>query len=157
VILKPMRIIFGDRATFEVEDTFIDVNNIAISAAKEWIKENLRFVNGDSINYQVEIARVLQNSTDIFKRKDTILGANDTSAAVGYAPMTPTETLVLETERFLNSLDFKKRFPESGEDIKVMGLRENNKLNLTIADPLIDMFIESESHYFRKRKNCWKK
>ena len=152
VILKPMRIIFGDRATFEVEDTFIDVNNIAISAAKEWIKENLRFVNGDSINYQVEIARSSAELTDIFKRKDTILGANDTSAAVGYAPMTPTETLVLETERFLNSLDFKKRFPESGEDIKVMGLRENNKLNLTIADPLIDMFIESEGHYFRKKE-----
>jgi len=33
-----------------------------------------------------------------------------------------------------------------------MGLRENNKLNLTIADPLIDMFIESESHYFRKKE-----
>src|SRR4030067_92895 len=65
--------------------------------------------------------------------------------------MTPTETLVLETERYLNSKDFKKRFPESGEDIKVMGLREKNKLDLTIADPLIDMFIGSESEYFRKK------
>ena len=54
VILKPMRIIFGDRATFEVENEFIDVNTIAIGAAKEWIKENLRFVNSDSIHYQVE-------------------------------------------------------------------------------------------------------
>jgi len=151
VILKPMRIIFGDRATFEVGDEVIDVNNIAIDAAKEWIKNNLRFVNGDSIHYQVEIARGSSELTDIFKRKDSILGANDTSAAVGYAPMTPTETLVLETERYLNSKDFKKRFPESGEDIKVMGLREKDKLDLTIADPLIDMFIGSESEYFRKK------
>ncbi|PWB53984.1 MAG: S-adenosylmethionine synthetase [Candidatus Methanoperedenaceae archaeon] len=151
VILKPIRIIFGDRATFEVGDEVIDVNNIAIDAAKKWIKNNLRFVNADSIEYQVEIARGSSELTDIFKRKDSILGANDTSAAVGYAPMSPTETLVLETERYLNSADFKKRFPESGEDIKVMGLREKNKLNLTIADPLIDMFIESESEYFRKK------
>lgn len=151
VILKPIRIIFGDRATFEVEGEVIDVNNIAIDAAKKWIKNNLRFVNADSIEYQVEISRGSSELTDIFKRKDSILGANDTSAAVGYAPMTPTETLVLETERYLNSKDFKKRFPESGEDIKVMGLREKNKLNLTIADPLIDMFIESESEYFRKK------
>lgn len=151
VILKPMRIIFGDRATFEVEEEFVEVNNIAISAAKEWIKDNLRFVNGESINYQVELARGSAELTDIFKRKDAILGANDTSAAVGYAPMTPTETLVLETERYLNSPDFKKRFPESGEDIKVMGLRNENRLILTIADPLIDMFIESESMYFRKK------
>ena len=152
VILKPMRIIFGDRATFEVENEFIDVNTIAIGAAKEWIKKNLRFVNSDSIHYQVELARGSAELTDIFKRKDAILGANDTSAAVGYAPMTPTEIMVLQTEQYLNSRDFKKRFPESGEDIKVMGLREKNKLSLTIADPLIDMFIESESGYFRKKE-----
>ncbi|MCX9089451.1 MAG: methionine adenosyltransferase [Candidatus Methanoperedens sp.] len=152
VILKPMRIIFGDRATFEVENEFIDVNTIAIGAAKEWIKKNLRFVNSDSILYQVELARGSAELTDIFKRKDVILGANDTSAAVGYAPMTPTEMMVLQTEQYLNSPDFKKRFPESGEDIKVMGLREKNKLSLTIADPLIDMFIESEGGYYRKKE-----
>lgn len=151
VILKPMRIIFGDRATFEVEGESVDVNSIAIDAAKQWINENLRFVNSDSIHYQVEIARGSAELTDIFKRKESILGANDTSAAVGYAPMTPTESLVLDTERYLNSRDFKKRFPESGEDIKVMGLRETNNINLTIADPLIDRFIGSESEYFRKK------
>ncbi|HEX7576356.1 MAG TPA: methionine adenosyltransferase [Candidatus Methanoperedens sp.] len=151
VILKPMRIIFGDRATFEVEGETVDVNTIAIDAAKQWIKENLRFVNGDSIHYQVELARGSAELTDIFKRKDSILGANDTSAAVGYAPMTPTETLVLDTERYLNSPDFKKRFPESGEDIKVMGLRERNNIILTIADPLIDRFIGSENEYFLKK------
>ncbi len=151
VILKPMRIIFGDRATFEVEGEIIDVNNIAIDTAKKWLNDNLRFVNAASIEYQVEIAQGSAELTDIFKRKDAILGANDTSAAVGYAPMTPTENVVFETERFLNSIDFKKRFPESGEDIKVMGLREGNKLYLTVADPLIDRFIESEKEYFRKK------
>jgi S-adenosylmethionine synthetase len=151
VILKPMRLIFGDRATFEVEGEIIDVNDIAIYAAKQWLKDNLRFVNADSIQYQVELAQGSAELTDIFKRRDEILGANDTSAAVGYAPMTPTETLVLEIERYLNSPDFKKRFPESGEDIKVMGLREKNELHLTVADPLIDMFIESEGEYFRKK------
>src|SRR3990172_10718463 len=151
VILKPMRIIFGDRATFDVEGESIDVNGIAIDTAKKWLNDNLRFVNSDSVEYQVEIARGSAELTDIFKRKDAILGANDTSAAVGYAPMTPTENVVLETERFLNSPDFKKRFPESGEDIKVMGLREGNELYLTVADPLIDRFIESEKEYFRKK------
>ncbi len=151
VILKPMRIIFGDRATFEVEGEFIDVNNIAIDTAKKWIGENLRFVNADSIEYQVEIAHGSAELTDIFRRQDTVLGANDTSAAVGYAPMTPTESLVLETERYLNSPDLKRGFPESGEDIKVMGLRVGNKLNLTVADPLVDRFIGSEAEYFRKK------
>ncbi len=151
VILKPMRIIFGDRATFEVEGEFIDVNNIAIDTAKKWLKDNLRFVNADSIEYQVEIAHGSAELTDIFRRQNAVLGANDTSAAVGYAPMTPTESLVLETEKYLNSPDFKKRFPESGEDIKVMGLRQGDRLDLTIADPLVDRFIDSEAEYFRKK------
>ncbi|HLB71849.1 MAG TPA: methionine adenosyltransferase [Candidatus Methanoperedens sp.] len=151
VILKPMRIIFGDRATFEVEGEFIDVNTIAIDTAKKWINDNLRFVNPETIEYQVEIARGSVELTDIFRRKNAILGANDTSAAVGYAPMTPTENLVLETERFLNSSDFKKKFPESGEDIKVMGLRKRDTVQLIVADPLVDRFIESEEEYFRKK------
>ncbi len=151
VILKPMKLVFGDRATFEVEGEVIDVNNIAVDAAKTWIKNNLRFVNPDSIHYQMELAQGSAELTDIFKRKDTILGANDTSAGVGYAPMTPTEMIVLETERFLNSPGFKKRFPESGEDIKVMGLRKRDELHLTVAVPLIDRYIESEIAYFRKK------
>lgn len=151
VILKPMRIIFGDRATFEVEGEYIDVEHIAVNTAGNWIKENLRFVSVESLIYQVELARGSAELTDIFKRKDTILGANDTSAAVGYAPMTPTETIVLETEMYLNSREFKKSFPESGEDIKVMGLRKVDELHLTVADPLVDMFIDSENHYFRKK------
>jgi len=151
VILKPMRLIFGDRATFEVDGEFIDVGSIAIDTAKQWLKDNLRFVNPESIEYQVEIAHGSAELTDIFKRKDAILGANDTSAAVGYAPMTATESIVLEIERYMNSPDFKERFPVSGEDIKVMGLRAGADLYLTIADSLIDTFIESEEDYFRKK------
>jgi S-adenosylmethionine synthetase len=32
-----------------------------------------------------------------------------------------------------------------------MGLREGKKLNLTVADPLVDRFIGSEAEYFRKK------
>jgi len=34
--------------------------------------------------------------------------------------------------KYLNSKDFKKKFPESGEDIKVMGLREDNNFTLLL-------------------------
>jgi S-adenosylmethionine synthetase len=65
--------------------------------------------------------------------------------------MTKTETIVLETERYVNSKDFKRRFPESGEDVKVMGLRRGNSLDLTIAMAFVDRFVESEKDYFRKK------
>jgi len=150
---KPMLMVIGDRATFEVHDQVIDVKEIAVKTCKEWIKNNLRFVDPEKdMEYQVELKRGSVALTDLFKRGSKILGANDTSAAVGYAPMTLTEMTVLETEKYLNSKEFKKNFPETGEDIKVMGLRQNKELHLTIAMPLIDRFVSDENDYFRKKE-----
>jgi S-adenosylmethionine synthetase len=149
----PMLLVFGDRATFEVGNISVPVNEIAIQSAREWINKNLRFVDSDKhIKYQVELKKGSSELTDIFKRKGRVLGANDTSAAVGYAPMTETEKIVLETERYLNSKKFKKEFPMSGEDIKVMGYRKNGDLTLTIAMAFVDRFIDSEETYFKKKK-----
>jgi S-adenosylmethionine synthetase len=151
-VKQPMLLIFGDRATSEVEGITIPVEEIAIQSAKDWFRENLRFVDPEKhVKYQVELKPGSAALVDIFKRKGRILSANDTSAAVGYAPMTKTEKLVLETEKYVNSEDFKKEFPESGEDVKVMGFRKNDELNLTISMAFVDRFIESENDYFKKK------
>jgi len=80
-----------------------------------------------------------------------VLPANDTSAAVGYAPLTETEQLVIEAEHFLNSSAFKERFPEVGEDVKVMGFRSDRSLSLTVAIAFVDRFISSISDYFERK------
>jgi len=152
IIEEPMLLIFGDRATFEADDIKIPVEEIAIQAAKDWFKKNLRFVDPEKhVRYQVELKPGSPELVDIFKRKGKVLGANDTSAAVGYAPMTKTERIVLETERYINSQEFKKHYPESGEDVKVMGYRNGEELNLTIAMPLVDRFVKDEKDYFVKK------
>jgi S-adenosylmethionine synthetase len=152
-VVKPMKLIIGDRATYLVGNEEIDVSSIAIKTAKEWLKENLRFVDAEKhLEYQIELKHASAALAEIFKKKDEILGANDTSAVVGYAPLTQTEKIVLETERFLNSKEFKKRHPESGEDIKVMGLRVNNTIDLTIAMAFVDRFIDSEDVYFKRKE-----
>jgi S-adenosylmethionine synthetase len=151
-IIYPMLLIFGDRATFEDGGETVAVSDIAIKTAKDWIRKNLRFVDPDrNLKYQIELRRGSAALNDIFKRKGDMFVANDTSAAVGYAPFTQTEKIVLETETFLNSKQFKKRFPESGEDVKIMALRIKDDLHLTVAMPLIDRFVESEQDYFRKK------
>ena len=149
---QPMRLVFGDRATEEVEGARIPVEEIAIKAAKEWIRRNLRFVDPEQhMIYQVELKPSSAALTDIFRRKGRVLSANDTSAAVGYAPMTQTEQLVLKIEHHLNSNEFKREFPETGEDVKVMGLRMDDELHLTVGMAFVDRFIESENDYFRKK------
>ena len=64
---------------------------LAIKTAKEWLKKHLRFVDvNEHVRFQVELKPGHPELMDIFKRKGKVLGANDTSAAVGYAPMTRT-------------------------------------------------------------------
>jgi S-adenosylmethionine synthetase len=153
LVNQPMLLIFGDRATSEANGVKIDVEGIAVNVAKEWFRRNMRFVDPEKhVKYQVELNQGSVGLVDIFKREGKVLGANDTSAAVGYAPFTRTEKAVLDTEHFLNSKDFKQRFPESGEDVKVMGSRNNNSLNLTISMAFVDRFINSEDDYFDKKK-----
>ena len=149
-VLKPMLLVFGDRATFSVGSETVPVEEITIKTAKEWIRNNLRYVDPEKhVKYQVELKRGSQALTDIFQRKDKILGANDTSAAVGFAPLTSTEQTVRDIEFYLNDSPFKSDFPETGEDIKVMGLREDDTLHLTVGMAFVDSYIDGEEKYFR--------
>ena len=151
-VLKPMLIVFGDRATFEVAGQTIPVPEIATETAKRWVKNNLRFVDPEKhIKYQVEIKPGAVALQDIFDRKGRYLGANDTSATVGYAPKTKMENLILDLERYINSKEFKKQYPESGEDVKIMGARKNSNVDITIAMAFVDRFVESEEDYFKKK------
>ena len=151
--LRPMELTIGDRATFKFAGREIPVAEIAVDAARDWIRQNLRFVDPDRhVVYRVALAPGSEELTDLFSRPGQVAGANDTSAAVGYYPLSPTETVVLNLEKHLNSREFKKRFPETGEDIKVMGLRRGKDLDLTVAMPLISRYVESESDYFAKKE-----
>ena len=151
-VKRPMLMVFGDRATYDVDGDPVPVDEMAVSTAKRWFKKNMRFVDPDRhVRYQVELAKGSEALQDIFKRKGQFLGANDTSAAVGYAPLTETERLVLITERYINSPSFKKEFPETGEDVKIMASREDGSLDLTIALAFVDRFIESENQYFKRK------
>jgi len=151
VIKKPMLFVIGDRATYVYGKEEIPVDEIAVLAAKNWLKNNLRFLDTENdIKFQVELKEGSAALTSIFKREK--IGANDTSAAVGYAPFTPVESVTYETERYLNSKEFKKEFPETGEDVKIMVSRRNEKLDVIVAMPLIDRFVKSEEDYFRKKE-----
>ncbi len=151
-ILKPMELIIGDRATFKAGGKDIDVEGIAVKTAKRWFENNLRFVDSENdVRYRSVLAPSSEELADIFKRKGKIRGANDTSAVVGYAPFTSTESSIYETERFLNSEEIKNIHPETGEDVKVMGLRKGDILEMTVAVPLISRYVENEKDYFIKK------
>jgi len=151
-MLAPMELTIGDRATFAAGGKKVPVADIAVAAAKDWLRKHMRFVDPDRhVTYRVVLNQGSEELTDIFSRPGRVLGANDTSAAVGYYPLSPTEQAVLDLERHLNGKRFKDRYPETGEDIKVMGLRTGRDLDLTVAMPLISKFIWNEKSYFERK------
>ena len=150
-VVEPMRLVIGDRATFEWQGRRLPIEDIAVGAVQEWFRGHLRQVNPlEHVRCQVELrpgSAELQSVVD----RDGRPVANDTSAAVGYAPLTPTERLVLGLERHLNSQPFKKAFPETGEDVKVLAVRTGSDVHLTVAMPLLASAIQSEAEYFDRK------
>ncbi|MCC6207907.1 MAG: methionine adenosyltransferase [Gammaproteobacteria bacterium] len=152
-VLRPMELTIGDRATFSAAGKTIPVAEIAVETAREWLKRHLRHVDPlRHLDTRVMLAPGSAELTDIFARPGVLRAANDTSAAIGYWPPSPTERAVLELEHHLNSPDFKERFPETGEDVKVMGLRHGDTLELTVAMPLLAAHIDSEAGYFARKE-----
>lgn len=146
----PMRLVIGDRATSEWQGVKIPVGEIAEATAAEWFRKNLRHVDPrHHVIFQNELKPGSPELTDIFARQR--LSANDTSVGVGYAPLSETERLVLETERFLNSANFKARHPETGEDVKVMGVRRRDELQLTVAIAFVDRLVLTAADYFEQK------
>lgn len=149
-IVEPMRLVVGDRATRIYQGTSVDVDAIVRDTVSCWCRDHLRYVEFDRhLVVQNELRCGSAQLSDIFERQS--IGANDTSAAVGYAPLTETEQMVLAAERFLNSTAFKKRFPECGEDVKVMGCRRDRELALTVALAFVDRHVSDPQFYFDRK------
>jgi S-adenosylmethionine synthetase len=152
-VIKPMELTIGDRATFYFGGKKVPVGDIAVSAARDWLTRNLRHIDVyRQVDFRVVLEPASEELSGIFLRPGAVRCANDTSAAVGYYPLTITEHVVLELERFLNSAPFKDLFPETGEDVKVMALRRQSVLDLTVAMPLLAGEISSERRYFERKE-----
>lgn len=155
-VITPMRLVMGDRATFEWGKKFVPVNEIAERAAMAWFRQHLPHVDPlEHLICQVELKPASAELQSVSEREGGPV-ANDTSAAVGYAPFTPTERLVFQVERFLNSPSFKKAFPVTGEDVKVLGVRTRREVTLTVAMPLLASAIRTESQYFARKAEVLK-
>jgi S-adenosylmethionine synthetase len=148
VITKPIEIILAGRATQNFQGTAIPVDEIAMRATSDYLKAHTRFLDLDK---EVSIeSKILKGSDDlnrIFARGKEMPLANDTSFGIGFAPFTETERVTLETEHFLNSSDYKSKMPMVGEDVKVMGIRENDAITLTVAIAFVAKFVNSMDEY----------
>ncbi len=154
---EAIRIIVAGRASGAIKEggrtRSVPICSIALGAINDFLDETFRFLNPRTqviSEYQVRAGAA--NLTRVFKTGKNIPRANDTSFGICFAPLSIVEKLTLETERYLNSEKVKKKLPEVGEDIKVMGLRNGKSINLTVAAAIISSLTPDLSHYLNVKE-----
>jgi S-adenosylmethionine synthetase len=141
-MLKPIHIQIAGRGTPTFQGQKVPMDYIAIEAAKQHVRETMRYLNPDRHmvidSYAGRGAEELQYVVD----RAT---ANDTSFGVSHWPRSGLEHAVYETAQYIN-YRLIDEFPV-GEDIKVMGLRRNGELTLTVALPFLAARIGDATEY----------
>jgi len=73
--------------------------------------------------------------------------ANDTVACSGGAARSPVEQFVLDLERHLQGIGFRQQIPGTGSDIKVLGIRHEGAVDLTVCLPFHPEQVTSWAEY----------
>ncbi|WP_455367038.1 methionine adenosyltransferase [Kaarinaea lacus] len=155
-VLAPMEIFLAGRATRDVNGAKVPVEEILIETSRQWLSSHIHALDIDQhVKLHTMIRPGSSDLVDLYLRQKStgIALANDTSCGVGYAPLDDLEQIVYAVEQQLNSTSVKSENPEIGEDIKVMGVRRDNTIALTVACAFVDRHINSVDDYFDKKEH----
>lgn len=144
-MLEPIYILLVGRATTEVNGERLPFRSTAIKAATDYLKAHFPNLDvGTDVMMECKIGKGSVDLSALYETRKLL--ANDTSFGVGYAPLSETEKVTLETEKYVNGR-MKKKLKETGEDVKVMASRVGDKLSLTVACAMVDRHIDDADHY----------
>jgi S-adenosylmethionine synthetase len=153
VVNAPLEIFLSGRATGGYKGTKVPIEEIAQETTTSWLAEHMHALDPEQhVRVRCLVRSGSSELTDLFERRlrAGISYANDTSIGVGFWPLTRLEQCVLDVERDLNGKDMKDSHPEYGEDIKVMGVRVDDDIRLTVACALIDTYVRDLDDYCAK-------
>jgi S-adenosylmethionine synthetase len=144
-VTTPIYVLLVGRATTQVDGEKLPYRQVSLDAAKQYVGSVCAHLDVDKhIEFDCKIGSGSVDLRGVFEQKQVL--ANDTSFGVGFAPLSNTERLVLESERFLTG-KLKKKLPALGEDVKVMGYRSGDRVRLTIAAALVDSEVRDAVEY----------
>ncbi len=135
-VLKPLTIVIGGRATDEADGTLIPVQEIATEAAERFLRSTVKNLDD---HFAVE-PRLGAGSAELRGLVGKVL-ANDTSIGLGYAPFSHLEENVAKIEPAMRSVE------GVGEDVKVMGVRRGQAVQLTLAAAVVSKYARDMEQY----------
>ncbi|NNG14564.1 MAG: methionine adenosyltransferase, partial [Gammaproteobacteria bacterium] len=153
-VVAPMEIFLAGRATCEYKDIKVPVEELVRESCSNWLRANFHALDPERhVKLHCLVRPGSADLVDLYLRQEEtgIALANDTSCGVGYAPLSELERVVLQVEKTLNSPEIKSVHPDIGEDIKVMGVRRGDVVELTIACAFVDQYISDVDDYVRKK------
>ena len=147
-VVEPIYVLIVGRATRKYDGQSLPVDSTALAAAREYLDEQIPKLDfGTDVVVDTRLGEGSGDLQEVFSEEGaTVPMANDTSFGVGHAPLTETEQIVYATERQLNTT-YAADNPELGADIKVMGKRENDRIDITVAAAMIDEHVPTLEAY----------
>jgi S-adenosylmethionine synthetase len=149
-VIAPLDIYLAGRATHQYEGVTIPVSEIAEATARRWLRANLHALNAaDHVRLHTVVHPGSTELAALVGRggRSTRSAANDTSFAVGYAPASRLERVVLAVEGALTSPATIGAHPMIGEDVKVMGIRRGRRIDLTVACAIVGRHVRDAAGY----------
>lgn len=148
-VTAPFDIYLAGRATHEVDGAVIPVAEIADQASRAWLRANLHALDPQR---HVRIHPLVRPgsaalSALVAREQGPWVVANDTSFAVGHAPPSRLEEVVLAVEQALTASSTIAVHPMLGEDVKVMGVRRGHQIDLTVACAIVDKHVRGPTEY----------
>ena len=166
-ITRPITAYLFGRVTQTIGDEEIDVAGLFKKSVVE-VLSNI-FIGQkiiDHINYVIDVNQAIgkdhtkefyfpKSGNEVKKCWDA-LKCNDTVICSGYAPYSQLEKIVISLENYINSKNFKKKFPETGWDVKVMAMRAAHDTSIVVCLPFIARLTPSHEYYLKKMESAKK-
>jgi S-adenosylmethionine synthetase len=149
-VLEPIDIYVAGRAVSAFKGVTIPVEAITIDSCRAWFRRHLPTV--DPLRHLRVHCLIRPGSVDLTELflRESVKGAplaNDTSCGVGSAPLSETEAVVLAADAVLHDAAAPDRPSGLGQDTKVMAVRLDRDLRLTVACAEIDRDVASLAEY----------
>ena len=158
-LVEPYRVLFAGKVTRRAGDVELPVRDILVDAAGDVLSTALR---GFDPTEHLVVLDELRDYQGPAKRRPRYRPAsvedmplldqpgrvsNDVNICTGFAPLSRCEQLVLDAERYLNSVPFKTEHPYTGMDVKIAGVRHRSSIELTVNMPFIAALVPDMDAY----------
>jgi len=146
-VLEPIYLLIVGRASKTYDGETFPAETIALETAREYLDDTFPYLDiGSDVVVDIRLGEGSGDLQTVFGEEGAVPMANDTSYGVGHAPLTETERVVYNTERRLGT-EYATDNPVVGQDVKVMGKREGDHLDVTVAVATIDRHVSGLDGY----------